>query len=574
MEELSVDPSNILVVTFTKDAAISVQSRYQQEATGGILPVFGTFHSVFYMILRQEMGIRPSGILSGKLAIDLLSRITKINGISSRGEEFLPGLLRAISFYRNRSTTRDYPLPEGISGEQFLFVLQEYEKAKEKAALIDFDDMIFKTRDLLQRDEKILQKWREKFQYILVDEAQDMNQMQYQLIRLLAYPRDNLFLVGDDDQSIYGFRGASPDFLLNFPKDFPDAKVVLLGANYRCAKAIVKASEGLIAHNRQRFEKSIVAAGKQEGLVRLLTGENGAEEAAYCTQLIQRLLAEGVKKQEIAVLYRNNAQGKLLHERLGMLGLVDEKADYLQSFVCKDLLAYLRASFGKVSRGDFLRILSHPNRGFNRFGLEKAVIDPGEWLCVQQEGLFGQKAEELREHLRTLSLLSPWAAIQFVRKGMGYDGYLMGEAEKNGLSKHAYIKMADRLLDLSRDYRNIPAFLQEVDRLQRVREDMKNAPSKEKTQSISFHTFHGCKGLEYDTVIILGACEGIMPSRKATDLALLEEERRMFYVAMTRAKRQLFISVIGHQSNEVLYPSRFIKEAFAQGIQSLVIPSS
>lgn len=574
VETLSIDPGKILVVTFTKDAASHMKRRYMEGAGGGSMPIFGTFHSVFYMILRQTCRLDPSGVLSGKQAMDILVRITNIHHMAAKGEEFFPELLRAISCYRNGSNFEDLPPMEGISRERFLFLLQEYQNAKKRAGLIDFDDMIFKTKELLEKDSGLCQRWQQRFQYILVDEAQDMNGIQYRLISLLAKPKNNLFLVGDDDQSIYGFRGATPQFLLSFPEDFPGTEVIRLGKNYRCAPDIVYASQCLISHNTKRFAKTVTADKEENGVVRLITGKDATEEAYLCSNLILELLKRGVLKEEIAVLYRNNAQGKLLYDRLSCLGLVEKNTDVLFHFVARDLLSYLRVATGEVRRRDFLNLLSNPGRGFNRYGLEGEWIDLGKWQQAQTEAGRGEEAGRLCEQIRAISLLSPWAAIAYIRHGMGYDTYLMNEAQKRGLSPRTYFPYGDEVMELAKDYRSIKAFLQEMDRRIALQEEMKKAPSKTKTQGISFHTFHGCKGLEYDTVIILGACEGITPSGKATDAAALEEERRMFYVAMTRAKRQLFISVIGHRSNEVLYPSRFLKEAFEQGIQSLVIPSS
>ncbi|SDW00268.1 DNA helicase-2 / ATP-dependent DNA helicase PcrA [Lachnospiraceae bacterium KHCPX20] len=562
VDALSVDPSRILVVTFTKDAASSIKRRYQQTAVGSSMPFFGTFHSIFYTILRQIPEMRSYQVISGQMAISLLHGIMKEHQIKGYKEENLPEFLRAISCYRNGSVRNESPFVEGIRTELFFFVMEEYQKAKEREGLLDFDDMLFRAREILTTDPSLLEKWQKRFEYILVDEAQDMNAVQYETICLLSRPQNNLFLVGDDDQAIYGFRGSSPEFLLNFSKDFPEADILFLHKNYRCGNRIVSASLQLISNNKKRMEKDIVGVGATEGVIRVLESRDATEEAHNCFHLIQRLVAKGVKKEEIAVLYRNHSQARLLHELLSNTEKEKEQKDSLDGFATEDLVSYLRVCLDAADRKDFLRTISHPNRGFLRFGLEEEQVYLEEWLTAQKKGLQGEKAKTFVRDLRTISMLSPWAAINYVRKGMGYDDYLQNEAQKRGLPKDLYLKQADALLMMAKEYRNIAAFLHEVDRLFMQRAEMKKAPSHGKEQGVAFHTFHGCKGLEFDTVIILGACEGITPSKKINDAAGLEEERRLFYVAMTRAKRQLILSVIGHKSNEVLYPSRFVKEAF------------
>ncbi|MCR5640419.1 MAG: ATP-dependent helicase [Lachnospiraceae bacterium] len=533
VEELHIPEEQILVVTFTREAAREMQNRYLWKAKAKETKVtFGTFHRIFFQILKEAKGYQTDDIISGNKKHKLLETCRKELGIEASLQE--------------------------LSEEEEALLKDAFEAKKEKLHLLDFDDMIVKCRKLLSENQPVLEKWRDRFQYFLVDEMQDMSDGQYEILRMLAYPRNNLYMVGDDDQAIYGFRGANPSIMLGFPKDYPDARQIVLHVNYRCRKQILGCAMELISHNKHRFAKEIQSASGKDGRVEVKNFENPMTEAAYVVSWMKKR-KEQYPEETIGVLFRNRMQALILAEQCKQkevqYSFTDNGSSLLCHWITKDIRSYLRMAYDTVYREDFLLVANKPNRGISRYGLDHRYIDlAGLALEYRQDAATYGKLLELQQNLTLLGKMRPYAAINFIRKGMGYEGFVREYATKSGMDMDVYLRVMEELGDLSKDFPDGTSFVEFL---------LQDTESVAKTTkaSICFHTYHGAKGLEFDRVVLLDVNDGITPSKRAEGETALEEERRMFYVALTRAKKELVICTIEQRGNELLYPSRFLQES-------------
>lgn len=557
-----IEPRSILVVTFTRDAAASMKRRSEEDHIYPS-PAFGTFHSVFYNILLREGRVRPENLISGRKALGLLSLSVNECGLKEVNTEYYLALLRTISFYKNTGFLDENLYPNDTTTEDMKRIIAKFGEHTVGDGYFDFDDILVETRRFFKEHPERLAFWQKKFPFILVDEAQDMNRLQYETITELARPLDNLFLVGDDDQAIYGFRGSDPSFLLQFEKDYPDVHKVILNKNYRSDNLIVSSSAKLISQNKVRFEKNLTAASFDPGTIEIITARDEHEEGRLVAEKIQLLLSSGVPASQIAVLYRNRLVSTCLVQELSRLSREKSETDtfFYKSFVVKDILSYLTISQSdEVKREDFVAALTHPDRNIGIIGVGRSELSKNEWLSKMKKTVFKNEAEFFINDLKFIASLSPSSAINYILKKMGYAKYIRGFSYKNGMDASIYNDHAATLLKEAAAYRHIGDFISDM---QEKKEHAIITEEKEKKpDSIGYYTFHGSKGLEFDNVFIIGACDGITPSEKADTAVRIEEERRVFYVAMTRAKKNLYISVAGKYGNHTYYPSPFLKEAF------------
>lgn len=557
-ESCRIPPSQLLVITFTKAAAKEMQRRYQDAVPPEFSGVtFGTFHSIFFHILRETEHLSFQSILDSKTKQHILQGACRRAGIDYRRiGEFFNGLIGEISFIKNTGVALcDYE-PIALSREEFIGVYTQYEKMKEDLEKIDFDDMLTRTKRVLVEKPEVLEGYRRRFSYFLVDEAQDMNAVQYEIIRLLASPQDNLFLVGDDDQAIYAFRGAEPKLFLGFTDDYPQAKIVVLQKNYRCDREIVRTAQQVIRCNKVRFDKELSAASPMDGKIRFLSFRDSKDEADG----IGRLIAEEKKrhpKRSVAVLYRNHIQNRYLVEAVEAAGLSGSGKKMATAWYDKPLvrtvLDYLTVACGQPKRDILLRILNKPQRYLPRKGLEDEVVDWERWLAFYANEPDTQ--ENIRKFIRdiiTIKSLPSFAAVQYILHKIGCAPYAKecGEYDEKALAE---------LSALAKRFPDKRKLLEEWKHLQKEAAE-RNDTQPDEAITVHFHTFHGAKGLEFDHVYMIDVNENITPSRQAARPEQIEEERRMFYVAMTRAKHELTLATIMRQGNEELYPSRFLKE--------------
>lgn len=570
-----VDPSHILVITFTKAAAGEMKERFNRLMGNKKFPVtFGTFHAVFFQILKHAYGFHSGNIIKEEQRIQFMREIIKRMHLEYEDEnEFAGELLGEISLVKNTGIPLQHYYSRNCAKEVFEQIYRAYDDRMRNARLIDFDDMLVYCYELFAQRVDILSAWQRKFQYILIDEFQDINKIQFEIIKMLALPENNLFAVGDDDQSIYRFRGAKPELMLGFQSAYPEAKQVLLDVNYRSPEEIVKTSLRLISHNTQRFEKKISAhpgreygqSGK-EGEVRYYLWKRQQEEGKAIIEKILALPGKGYTYNDCAVLFRTNTQPRIFMSQLMAYNIPFRTRDNIpnlyEHWITRDILAYIRLAMGSRSRKDVLAVMNRPNRYITRESLEEEMVAFEVWADYfydKNQHWVAERIEQLEADLRVLSRLRPFAAINYIRMGIGYEEYLREYAGYRRISADNLIETLDELQDAAREFRDYEAWFAHME------EYTKELKMQKKQQElledcISLSTLHSAKGLEYPIVHILDVNEELMPYKKATLDADIQEERRMFYVGITRASQELHIHSVQKYNGKELEVSRFVEE--------------
>lgn len=557
--ERGISPASILVITYTKAAALSMQHRFFAGMKGMSHPVtFGTFHAVFYQILRSRYHFKADCLLSDGGKRILLSHILKQFHMEwDVGEQ----LLACISLQKNGRTT--LPLPEQISREQFEEISRLYAARTAALGKLDFDDMLTKCRTLLTEDAQERMRWQRHFSYLLADEFQDCNLIQYELLGLLAEPERNLFVVGDDDQSIYGFRGAAPDIMRRFLRDYPDAQRYLLTENYRCAGEIVDAAGRVISQNKDRVPKQCTANGsnlRRHAQIRVRAFPDKGAQYAYLAGQIKE--NESIPFRENAILCRTNAglaavQGILEREKIPCIG-GNRREGLYQTFFAEDLRCYLAMAMGDCRRGTILCVINHPERGIGREGMEEGQVSLT--ALAQSYEACGQRREadrlrKLASQLKQVSKMSPYLAIGMVRKVVGYDRYLRERAGKNQLLYEEWERGVGLLQEEAKQFVRIEDWISYMGSQKRMQPP---GGVSWDGDGVRLMTLHAAKGLEFSRVFIPDVNEGNIPYGRMLSDETAEEERRLFYVGMTRAKTALQLLCV-QGTNALGQPSRFLK---------------
>ena len=572
VQDCHISPSSILVITFTKAAATEMKERFlrlmeqseeKPQGYGNVL--FGTFHAVFFNILKLSYGFTAANILREETRHQYMKEIVDRLKLEIDDEnEFISGVLGEISLIKNERISLEHYFSKNCAEDIFRKIFASYEQRKRNARLIDFDDMLSYTWELLTKRPDILEAWQKKFRYILVDEFQDINRLQYDILRLLAQPENNLFIVGDDDQSIYRFRGAKPEIMLNFQKDFPTAGRVLLNDNFRSTRQIVNAAGRVIRKNQSRFAKEITARGGEGPGVRILAFEDQQQECLYLLKEMQEYKKNGGAWQQMAVLYRTNTQPRLLIQKFMEFNVPfrvrDQVPNLFEHWIAKNLFCYIRLACGSKLRKDLLPVLNRPKRYMNRECLNDEIIC-WEYMMdyYKDKPYVCDKIERLQYDLKMLGRMGPFAAINYIRHVMGYEEYLKEYAEFRRMNAEDLMEVLNELQESARAYKTYDEWFAYMERYKKEMDEMRKRQQEVK-EGVHLATMHSSKGLEYDKVFILDAAEGITPYKKAVLDADLEEERRMFYVAMTRAKKELTICWAKKQFSHELTVSRFVEE--------------
>lgn len=581
IEESGVRPDQILVITFTRYAAREMKERFERLTAGKNYPVtFGTFHSIFYGILKCAYGIGANNLMSEKESSVLLQEVLDQTDIESTPEvedeeELVRELLREVGMVKNGLCHLKDFHSKYLTQDEFAEVFRSYEHQKKELKKFDFDDMLVQCYALFRKKPEILQGWQKRFQYILIDEFQDINRVQYEVIRMLAAPRYNLFVVGDDDQSIYGFRGAKPELMLYMKQEFPSLRTISLTVNYRSTEFITGAAARVILHNDTRFYKRVQSFRGRGQNVHVQEVLDEQEEAQYVTEEIQKKLDQGIKPGEIAVLFRAAVQARMISEILSEHRIPFEMRDYVTNFyrhfIVKDMMAYLQLAAGKRDRSLFLTICNRPLRYLARNSMENRQInfeDLRKFYCDKDWML--DIIDQFDVDVRMMKNMAPYAAIQYIRKKIGYDDFLKEYAEKHQISWKQLMDVMAELEERSKNFKSydeweihIAKYTQELEEQQAKARKIKG----ERENKVQLMTIHSAKGLEFEDVFVIHANEGEIPHQKAEKKDEIEEERRLFYVALTRAKNNLCISYITQKNGNSIKPSRFVEELLGQRIK-------
>ena len=570
IEKAGVAPGNILVVTFTRAAAGEMRSRFDKRMDGRHLPVsFGTFHAIFFTILKYAYQYKVENILTEEEKYGVLRDIVHQIDVEMDDEkDFLMNIASEISQVKGDMMPLKHFYSSNCSKDVFDEIYEAYDRKLKRMRRVDYDDMLVQTWQLFKERPDILQAWQKKYTHILIDEFQDINRIQYEIIRMLAAPENNLFVVGDDDQSIYRFRGAKPEILLGFTKDYPDAQTVVLNHNYRSTGSVVKRAEALIRNNEHRYAKNMTATREtgEEVLVKAFVKPTD-QYLKMIREIVDMHEQKDIPWEEIAVIFRTNVQMAGLVEQLMVYNvpfvMKDSIPNIYQHWIAKDIFSYMNIAFGENRREDYLRIINRPNRYISRSYFDedpvnlnhlKDYMENREWML--------DRVEQLEYDLYMLASMAPYPAIQYIRHSIGYDEYLKEYAAYRGIKSDDLLETLDELMDKSHAYKTWDEWFKAIDQYAETLK-LRSRQRFEEAEGIRLLTMHGAKGLEYDVVYIPDANAGMTPHKKAITSSDKEEERRMFYVAMTRAKQDLRVYFTRERYGKSAEMSPFVGEFLA-----------
>lgn len=567
IEGHGVNPENILVITFTKAAAMEMKERFS-KLTGhnGRGVNFGTFHAVFFNIIKYAYQYNASNIIREDQRFFYLKEIISKYQLEIDDEkEFISGIISEISLVKGERMDISHYYSINCSEDIFKNIYNAYENKLRSENLIDFDDMLVICYDLLTQRPDILSLWQKKYQYILIDEFQDINKIQYDIIRLLALPQNNLFIVGDDDQSIYRFRGAKPEIMLNFSKDYPEGKRILLDINYRSTDQILQCGSALIKNNTKRFQKNIRGNGTSGQDAKILHFKDLKGQNENVVNSIINYSKKGIPLSQMAVLFRTNTQPRALIDKLMEFNIPFQMRDVIPNiydhWIAGNIITYMKLALGSKDRALFLQIANRPKRYISRECFHNQTV---EFLDLRK--YYGDKdwmldrIDKLEYDLAILKSMNPFAAINYIRKGIGYEEYLEEYAKFRRIKPEELFDTLNELQDTARDFKTYEDWFRHMDEYREELREQSQSGKKENKDCISLATMHSSKGLEYNVVFIVDANEGITPHRKAVLDADIEEERRLFYVAVTRAKEFLHIYSVNDRYNKEMDTSRFVGE--------------
>lgn len=551
----NIAPTRILAISFTKASSVEMKSRtIELSGDESAKKVnFGTFHSIFFRILRRYSGVELEDLLSENDRYKIIKNILRIMKKNNFNDDEIGDILNEISYVKNEIIDASEYESKIFEEDEFQKIYSNYEMQKNELNKIDFDDMLTKTYHLLMENKEVLNIVRQVFKYILIDEFQDINKVQFEIIKLMSEPVNNIFVVGDEDQSIYGFRGARPDFTIEFEKYFNNAKKIVLKVNYRSTKDIVELSQKLIEKNKNRHEKKINSINKKNGTIKYIYPLDTEEEANF--------IAKEIKKNEnydTAVIYRTNRQARafvdaFMDEKIPFI-LKDSPRSIYDHWVCQDMIAYLRVAMGIGTNIEWSRIVNKPFRYISRSSVKKA-IEGDDFLeaLLSDEDIKKYTKKNLRdlyEDLNYVRGLAPQYGISYIRTTLDYDRYILDYCHERKMKSNSVIDILNEFESSSKQFKTNFEFFKHIEE---SKEEIKKSYQKNKeivkssdilNDGVVLSTIHSIKGLEFESVYIAGVLDGVIPYKNNDEIDCedIEEERRLFYVAITRAKDTLVIS--------------------------------
>lgn len=568
VENEGIEPSEILMITFTKAAAKEMSTRYVEKFGSNPGITFCTIHALCFALIRRFGEYEYENILidAQEIVFDIIKNKNEINDKS----QFANDVLTDISVVKNNNISLNTFIPKcSEDRDLFISIFKEYEKVKREREKIDFDDILLKAYDMLKNNKDILDWIRDRYGYIHVDEYQDTNFLQRDIVYMIAGELGNLTVVGDDDQSIYAFRGARPEIMLQFKEHYPDAKEIFMSTNYRSNKKILEHASHLINNNKVRFKKDIIAASNDDGVVKYQCYENKKMEMLRVATEIKKLINKGVNPNDIAVLYRTNSQSSSIADVLMELNIPFYSNETIESkyshWMFQDIMSYYKMATKCGNQSDFIRTVTHPNRfitgvnitqcGFNKDKIKKASYNPciEEWKNKRME----KNIDNYFGFIDYISILTPEKMLEALYGMGGYEDYLYEYSEYRNKGEGDLLNIWNSYeSDITR--KNIKTF-EEWEKYSRVYNMMLQEKQKN-PEGVCLSTMHKSKGLEWKYVFIIDCVNGVTPFSKAETNVEMEEERRLFYVAMTRAKEELYLCGYKKIKGRDVKESPYIKE--------------
>ena len=544
IDRCGVKPSDILVITFTKAAAEQMKFKFKGLSEGRSSAVtFDTFHAVFFTILKAAYNYSARCIITPQVQHEFVKdQIHRLELEYDDEKEAVDGVLSEISRVKGEAVNIDEYESRCIPPQSFRIIYMAYDDMLVRKHLIDFDDMIVQCRELLMQREDYRRAWQNKYKYILIDEFQDINKAQFDVVRILADEYRNLFVVGDDDQSIYGFRGSAPQIMLDFNKYYSDAVRIDMCINYRSTGNIVFASRAVAEENEHRYYKDITTYNSQGDTVSVYEFNSLNDEKAFLVSEIRRLIDTGIAADDIAVLSRTNVIGNMYMSRLESDGIpccdYSVVQDIYEHWISKDILTYIRIALGSRERIDFLRIINKPLRYISR----SYITQPADINALKRgyEGneQMSKQVEKLVSDISMIRSMSPFAAVNYIRKGVGYDEYIRNYIYEHKADKEELYNVLDELAHRASQYMSLSQWLDGIaEYIRQCDKDRQNNTA----DGVHMLTMHGSKGLEYKIVLVMDVCEGIIPYNKAVLDEQIEEET--FLCCDDKGKRKVVSSV-------------------------------
>lgn len=561
VEEKNVNPASMLNITFTKAAADEMATRFHKKSNKKVS--FSTIHAFCYHVLCTDYGYTKDDILKESEKWIFISELLRNTIAPAQMEDVIKEVMQGISFCKNKQLPTVAYKCEKCNQKVFDNIYKSYIDYTAKIKKIDFDDMLILFRDKLLSNPDFLKKMQNQYKFITVDEFQDVNQIQADICYLIAGDKGNIFIVGDDDQSIYRFRGAESQIMLDFPKHYPNCKKIFLDTNYRSCNDIVRAADNLIRNNKIRFDKSFIANRTENGELYVLDNNNSVEQAKKIVEEIKYLHQDDELYEDMAILYRNNNLSLSLINALVQNKIpfhVTEKVTSIhQDPIMMDIKSYYNLATGNEKKGDLLRIINRPSRFVPIRKIMNVTYDKEDILkaLTGEKPYVRTKVTDMCWDIKALGeKKKPSLFINYLVTCMGYKDFLKKGAEYLGKDVSESYDTLDLLTQEAKKFKTMPEWFSYIEGYEN---GLKKAAEKKNKEGICLSTFHSSKGLEWKDVFVVNVNEKVTPYIKAETPEDIEEERRMFYVACTRAKDRLYLSYLVTNDGKQI-PSRFLSE--------------
>lgn len=560
--DYGINPAKLLVITFTKQAATHMQQKYE-KAYGKEGITFGTIHSICYRMLQSVAGYTKKDILLESEKWAFLAGQLHGKVAAAEMEETISGIMREISFVKNKCIPPEAYEPDSTDKRTFCILFHAYEDFRKSAGKIDFDDMLILARDILFNNGMVLDEYRKKYSYIMIDEFQDTNRVQADIFYLLAGENGNILVVGDDDQNVYGFRAAESAIMLDFPKKFPNCKIIYLDTNYRSEPEIIEIASKLIACNKKRFEKDFKGEKKGKGHIKITCFPDVVKQRDSVVEQLKKLHETGVPYEEMSVLYRTNKQNLMYVQALMKEEIpfytTEAVKDHHMEFPFQDFMAYYRLAAGNPWKGDLQRILNRPSRYLKGDAFKNCIYNIDQMIecanrCSNPDAA-KDRIYSMVDDIENLATMNPTQFVGYLYNVMDYRAGALSYAAYCGKDESEVDELLDSLIDEAKQFNTMQEWADYAKTYnKKLQEKRKNK------EGICLSTYHSAKGLEWDYVFLIDCNEDMTPFKKAESPEEIEEERRLFYVAVTRARKGVRFTWVSDNGPKKMFPSRFLTE--------------